>query len=440
MSLSSQYLEELSRRYKKQVEELQQSFAKTILSFEGHKQAMEEKQSLEEENSRLRKDIADVLESFVVWKSILFYMLVFVGIQIVLFVLLLLLYVKSRIKDKRREKRREEEAKQLQSVESRRMSVAVDADAKGGCRRNSTEGISGSSRSTTSLLSEGKKRPSEEALQIVGTYSELLIESPKESVSLSSSGGGQRKKKDKLRSRKTSLPNQVFLSEDHQQQQQQRKTTKLLQHSNSVNGTCAGGGSIGNEEGAAAAVVDTDEVGSVVLEENDEFYLPGSDLSYVEYVPEEGEQPGGVRKDKGNSRRLSSPAFLKTALSRSIRSSQKKKSYINSSRRGEEGNRSASDLAKVGNVSTSGGGVDEEDVQSTTSNSSWDWYKLRRSSGKSTSSTLLTRNGSVSLSSHDSVQAVDQIEGEEEERDVEQVMDVTPKKTTKFRKILKKVF
>lgn len=416
MSLSSQYLEELSRRYKKQVEELQQSFAKTILSFEETtRQTVEDKQQLADENSRLRSDIKDVLENFIAWKSILFYLVVFVCIQIVLFTLLLLLYIKNRIRERRRERKREEEEAQLRCVESRRMSVAVDS--KGG-RRNSTEGISVSSRSTTSL-SEGKRRPSEEALQIAGTYSELLIESPVQvgvPVGSSSTGSGHKKK---ARNRKSSLPNQVY--QVHAEQQGPSK----LMHSTSVNGYHPHPSRDGGEVNTSA--MDASEASTVLLEENDEFYLPGSDLSYVEFVPEEGEGEA----QKKNSRRLSSPAFLRTALSRSVRPSKKnpKKEAV------------AQQQQQKGQ---------EDDVQSTTSNSSWDWYKLRRSSTSSQAAKSLAGfvvNGSVSLSSQDSVNpeltsvegGEDDGEGEEEDEQVAVVV-ATPKKTTKFRKIFRKVF
>lgn len=422
MSLSSQYLEELSRRYKKQVEELQQSFAKTILSFEeASRQTVEEKQQLRDENDQLRRDIGEVLENFVAWKSILFYLVVFVCIQIVLFVLLLLLYAKNRLRERRREKRREEEETQLLYVQSRRMSVT--GESKGGCRRNSTEGISVSSRSTTSLC-EGKKRPSEEALQIVGTYSELLIASPKEQQGVPQVTVVSQKKKnrDKSRSRKTSLPNQVYLADPQQQQQKRRSEGPQLHHSHSVNGYHhpqePKGGDDDPSEATAAGF------SSVMLEENDEFYLPGSDLSYVEFVAAGEESQEKTKQKSKDSRRLSSPAFLRTALSRSVRSSKKNK-------------RDQQDQLRQTTT--------EEDVQSTTSNSSWDWYKLRRSSVSKSSSGGFVGNGSVSLSSQDSVNRATVVE----EGEVVMVDDgddgeeaASPKKTTttKFRKIFRKVF
>lgn len=427
MSLSSQYLEELSRRYKKQVEELQQSFAKAILSFEETgKQTVDEKQKLVAENVRLRRDIEDVLDNFMAWKSILFYLCIFVCIQIVLFVMLLLLYIKNRLRDRRREKRREEEEKQLKYLENQRMSVTDD---KAG-RRNSTEGISVSSRSTTSL-SDGKKRPSEEALQIVGTYSELLIESPQEGQPLPvgvsvSAGGHEKKKKNKSgRNRKSSLPNQVYQSTaasattTTEKRKGDTPTSSgggggKLMHSNSVNGYPGmkrTGGDV--EEDLSPPAVD-----AILLEENDEFYLPGSDLSYVEFVAEGGETNSIASVDqKKSSRRLSSPAFLKTALSKSVRRGGKKRELLQNT---------------------------DEDVQSTTSNSSWDWLRRSSSSSQAKSEQQINgsrsrvANGSVSLSSQDSGDPVEVGVAAEGADGVEP----SPKKTTstKFRKIFKKVF
>lgn len=414
MSLSSQYLEELSRRYKKQVEELQQSFAKTILAFEEtSKQTVEEKRQLVDENARLRRDIEDVLANFFAWKSILFYLCIFVCIQIVLFVLLLLLYIKNRLRERRREKCRDEEDR-LRHLADRRISIS---EGKG--RRNSTEGISVSSRSTTSL-SEGKKRPSEEALQIVGTYSELLIETPprdaEAAVANVTQTGGKKKTKSS-RSRKTSLPNQVYATATTTEQKKKSdsgtNSSNKLMHSNSVNGYATGATAGGVYSDGHGEESPQPPVDPILLEENDEFYLPGSDLSYIEFVAEDSE----TARTKTSNRRLSSPAFLRTALSKSSRSSKK--------------------VSKKRELTPN----TEEDGQSNASNSSWDWYKLRRSSSTSQAAKSdqlrslngsVLNNGSVSLSSQDSVNVPAAVEGSSAQQ--------SPKKTTKFRKIFKKVF
>uniref|UniRef100_A0A6B2EC47 Putative conserved secreted protein n=1 Tax=Phlebotomus kandelakii TaxID=1109342 RepID=A0A6B2EC47_9DIPT len=68
MSLSGQYLEELSKRYKKQVEELQSSFAKALLSIEEQSRRFDEKKEfmlLQHESLRVQcEDIMDKICKF----------------------------------------------------------------------------------------------------------------------------------------------------------------------------------------------------------------------------------------------------------------------------------------------------------------------------------------------------------------------------------------
>lgn len=68
MSLSGQYLEELSKRYKKQVEELQSSFAKALLSIEEQSRRFDEKKEfmlLQHESLRIQcEDIMDKICKF----------------------------------------------------------------------------------------------------------------------------------------------------------------------------------------------------------------------------------------------------------------------------------------------------------------------------------------------------------------------------------------
>lgn len=395
MSLSSQYLEELSRRYKKQVEELQQSFSKTILAFEEtSKQTVEEKQQLSDENSRLRREVEDALKAFLAWKSIVFYLGMFVCIQMVIFVLLFIAYIKSRINERRNEKLCLE-MERLSHLEERRISVC---DGKG--RRNSTEGISVSSRSTTSL-SECKKRPSEEALQIVGTYSELMINtSPKDLSITTANSTGNKKKSRHGRSRKTSLPNQVTLHDKTRVDSEVNNSNKLV-HSNSVNAYPTATGGTEYVDSGTDANISTSPDDPILLEENDEFYLPGSDLSYIEFVQE----------DTDSLKTKTSPAFLRNALSKTTRGTKKVSKKRESS-------------------------LNEEDAQSNTSNSSWDWFRRSSLSSQATKTEQLrTLNGSIlnqgnaSLSSQDSVNPVEMDDGE-----------LNPKRTTRLKKIFKKVF
>lgn len=61
MSLSSQYLEELSRRYKKQVEEMQRLLDKTITTFSEESRKREEKSVKLEEQIATLTSIVDTL-------------------------------------------------------------------------------------------------------------------------------------------------------------------------------------------------------------------------------------------------------------------------------------------------------------------------------------------------------------------------------------------
>lgn len=353
MSLSSQYLEELSRRYKKQVEELQQSFSKTIAAFEENtRQSLEHRQHLEQENEKLKLDISEVLDNFLAWKSILFYLCIFVCIQIVLFVVLLMMFIKSKIRERGYLDRRRVSSRQRRKSSTERLT-----------RSNSTEGIVGRS---TSSLNEVKKRPSEEALQIVGaSYTELLINSPEETNAAKElSSAGNNKKKSKARNRKTSLPNQVYESGGgSEREKKKREPTAIdagnsvnsnrrqkLQHSNSlIQNVSHGQEEDGNKCDEDVLVADE----TMLLEENDEFYLPGADLAYNEFIPNSGQEAKKEESLKSKTRRLSSPAFLKSALAR--RSNRKSK------------------------VKTVAVPLNDEDGISSHSNGSWDWYKLRKS-------------------------------------------------------------
>ncbi|XP_047506729.1 uncharacterized protein LOC125050778 isoform X1 [Pieris napi] len=151
MSLSGQYLEELSRRYKKQVEEMQKSFEKTLVQMtEERKKSNEREQKYIEQMSNLQEQLAKMainmellMEDRDSWfgnvtffKFIVFQVLIVIGI---IYYLLqkqkpepVILHVPKKIK-KRQEK----------------------------LRRRSVEGVSGHATPAAK-----KRRPSEEAFQI----------------------------------------------------------------------------------------------------------------------------------------------------------------------------------------------------------------------------------------------------------------------------------
>lgn len=90
MTLSTQYLEELSRRYKKQIEELQQSFAKVQAQLDDSHQKKRETERRDLDNSnRLHHDVADLKQKAQYIEVILIVLSAFALVQMIVVVLLL---------------------------------------------------------------------------------------------------------------------------------------------------------------------------------------------------------------------------------------------------------------------------------------------------------------------------------------------------------------
>uniref|UniRef100_A0A336LJL6 CSON009520 protein n=1 Tax=Culicoides sonorensis TaxID=179676 RepID=A0A336LJL6_CULSO len=349
MSLSGQYLEELSRRYKKQVEELQQSFAKTLHHIEEqNRRNTDREQQLYEKNLQMRHDLNEVIETLQTWKTIVMYCGGFIVVQfIILYSLLrscsrrnnLLTEALEASLCKNKKKKNKENLKRRKSIDGTlHISPAIRA----------------------------RRRPSEEALHIAGTYEDLLITSGNGTDEIKNVGSGSdaggtdfievkiessKKKKNKDKIRKTSTGSRVS--------------------KRSSSGDSNGGQRANQRDSPAEYDIKN---GNVIqyhnnkpieeipyLEDNDEFIIPtASELSYNEYVPsmsssqringldssisDTSSRSSNTKLDK--SRRLSSPAFFKSALGRS------------STRKS---------LPPV--VQTSG----------------WEWYRLRKSKAKSES-------------------------------------------------------
>lgn len=304
MSLSGQYLEELSRRYKKQVEELQQSFSKTLNQIEDqNRRYAEREQQLFEQNLKLRHDINELMDSLHNWKAVILYVGAFVCIQVVLLFMLL-----------RHCSRRN--AILMEAFETSMIRKGKKKNKDGLKRRRSVDG-------STVRVSPAvrRRRPSEEALNISGTYEDLLIanEEPTDDF-IKVEQRNNKKKKDK--NRKTSVGS---------------KSSKR----SSSSGESMGSRSKLTRQDSAPAEYDIKN-GNIIrcssnrieelpfLEDNDEFIIPtASELSYNEFVPSQDSKFNGFDSSISDtssrssitklnkSRRLSSPAFLKTALSRS---------------------------------------------------------------------------------------------------------------------------
>lgn len=403
MSLSGQYLEELSRRYRKQVEELQNSYAKTLFEIEEQNRRMRESETLlREKNDRLREDFFAFRDSILSWKNIAIGLGGFVAVQVVVVCAL----VRS-CKGGGDHPGREVVASELAQTGSDKPPV------KGKLlrRRRSIDGAIGVVEKPVDSLK--KKRPSEEALNITGTYENLLI---------SEDGGGdnvkvERKKKNKQR--KISAPAMI----------QQGNGNGKAKRASSVEPAPAGNvvkvelvrtesaPEPGGHSPEKAKPNENNRIEEVpLLEDNDEFIIPTAmDLSYNEFVPdltsETVHQTNGMvsssssidskstNKSGGKGRRLSSPAFFKSSLLRSSRKSSGKKSTPSQNVSSASSSNTSSSNVRI-NINVHNVTRTEDELSSlpadehllTTSTSAtpannsqhhtWEWYKLKKSSSQ----------------------------------------------------------
>lgn len=166
MTLSGQYLEELSRRYKKQVEDLQGSFAKTLLNIEEqNRRSLERKQELVEQNQKLRDDLEILTDRVFCWKNIFWFCTCFISIQVVIFYTILRFWTRKYFQNNLK---CPHVAGTPVNASKKRKSGTVSEKV----RRKSAEEKREAHISTQAEL---QRRPSSEALHITGTYEELLI-------------------------------------------------------------------------------------------------------------------------------------------------------------------------------------------------------------------------------------------------------------------------
>ncbi|XP_058167657.1 uncharacterized protein LOC131282261 [Anopheles ziemanni] len=427
MSLSGQYLEELSRRYRKQVEELQHSYAKTLHEIEEQNRKMRESEtSLREVNDQLRRDLFEFQTMVVDWRNVV---LAVLGVVVVL-LLTLILFVRSVLASSGRRASTsvgassQRPAPLPQSVIDRELAqVGSDARPIRGrmLRRKSIDGMpvaggggnvtgGGAGDGSISCVSSSSgviiataepstggssmsparlriKRPSEEALNISGTYMNLLIDDGSEGVKEPRPIGPMtvERKKSKHKHRKVSAPSMIVtvgnvatstpsansaVSGGPRYELPKRSTSMIEpqeQRFRLVNGT-------GSSDGGGHASQTPDHSNRIdelpYLEDNDEFIIPtASDLSYDEFMPGSTVSSGAIaalreemvdgsgrltngsettedvsplptdsannsvvqQTKKSSSRRLSSPAFFKTSLLRSSLGSKRRSSKKGSS-------------------------------------------------------------------------------------------------------------
>jgi len=172
MSLSGQYLEELSRRYKKQVEEMQRSLERAVaaMSEESRKgeereaKIMEEIVTLKEEIATLKEDMAVVSKSFETmlydqdsWRSrfsTIIQHVLLICLEIII-IILILSYCR-RGEDYEEEERLQSDTKKQDNTMHRKN--AENFGSHNGMKKTK------------------KRRPSEIASHISGTYHELMID------------------------------------------------------------------------------------------------------------------------------------------------------------------------------------------------------------------------------------------------------------------------
>ncbi|XP_055591884.1 uncharacterized protein LOC129743763 isoform X2 [Uranotaenia lowii] len=408
MSLSGQYLEELSRRYRKQVEELQTSYAKTLHDIDEQNRRMRDSElMLRAENERLREDFVSFREAVLGWRNLFIGLASFTLVQIVI-VCTVLRSCRRTVTQCDREGIEKELAQ---------LSTSGQPVKKTMLRRKSIDGIIGVGQPVADALR--KKRPSEEALNITGTYENLLI---------NEGGGDGAKPSDRKKSR--NKHRKVSAHSMTAQHNGSGSTKRAASVEAPTYGRPAKTDLFRTDsapEPRRQPIEDSvpDETSRIedipILEDNDEFIIPSaSDLSYNEFVPDstsETVKTNGLLSSSssidsrsttagksGKGRRLSSPAFFKSSL---LRSSINRKSTGKSSGSNKKSSPSQNVSSASSNTSSSANSSVKIDtnlhptINSITNNSSfnesleppvdsnenkssngWEWYRLKKSSSQ----------------------------------------------------------
>ncbi|XP_014231383.1 uncharacterized protein LOC106655481 [Trichogramma pretiosum] len=208
MSLSSQYLEELSRRYKKQVEEMQRTLERAMSAMSEESRKGEERETKRlEEVTGLRRQI-DVLthlledlyrerESWSLRSCLSHGLFCLINVTIVLAVLS---YCKRGA-----EEEYVDDVNQVTTADGRR-DVVLARSTAGSNKARSYELVK---QNTSQMAKKPKKRrPSEIAAQVSGNYEQLMIESVVSSSlgnPTTKAGRRKRRKKDSLVTRSASI-------------------------------------------------------------------------------------------------------------------------------------------------------------------------------------------------------------------------------------------
>ncbi|KAM8715637.1 hypothetical protein ACLKA7_002653 [Drosophila subpalustris] len=372
MSLSGQYLEELSRRYKKQVEELQQTLTQQTLTVrtleDQSRRYMEQEQLYIQQSAELAGEVRAL--TYQVQACIL--VVIIVGTCIFLMLVLGTVYYRKL-------------RRQTQQLHSQPSPGLNNNNKQNPNRRKSYEQIVEQSPG-------GKRRPSEEAMLIMNGSGDISVEEP--SDVLSADNGRQRKISvcygsnnniaASMLNTRSSLHRRKGLkhaSLDSAQEQSdkffdvetlkssklppkvpKKKSLPLLQPHELKRQESAPANFPQGVQVEESAQSDFDE--SLILDDEDLCnFIPTSDLAYNEFMPD---GPSGYqivdavdgKTDKAQtakkSRRVSSPAFFKSPFSRS-----KNKGGTFNGIGGVKGSHSAHEAT------------------------SWEWYRLKRNEKQS---------------------------------------------------------
>lgn len=266
MSLSGQYLEELSRRYKKQVEEMQKSFEKTMLQMsEERKKSNEREQKYLEQMTLLQDNLAQMtlaleilMEERDSWFGNLTFFKFFIYQSII--TLIVFYYVSKKKKPEAILVPIPKKTKKKQDK----------------FRRKSVEGVSGHA-----TPSAKKRRPSEEAFQIVRHSDEIELDAGEWQVARKN----RRRKPSMIIHRNTEEAKEILPSNDGLRELQENPIPL-------------------DEEEFMAPVSEPKEFENKVKE------LPKTNGSFF----------NNLKTKTMKTRRLSSPAFLRTFNRQSSRS------------------------------------------------------------------------------------------------------------------------
>uniref|UniRef100_A0A1A9WM17 SUN domain-containing protein n=1 Tax=Glossina brevipalpis TaxID=37001 RepID=A0A1A9WM17_9MUSC len=443
MSLSGQYLEELSRRYKKQVEELQQSLTQQIQIVRTLEEQNRRNYELEQlyalHNARLKEELADL--TLQVHACIV--VIIFVGAFVFLVLMVGILLYRSMRRDTK-------EIRALKDGESKRkIDSNTIANTKKIHRRKSFEDFSDrqqyqnkgdGSKSITDNISDSKqRRPSEEAMlilkeskdeKLLGRDETLIHALRQRKISVcydspsllnASSNISGSKSTNKRRNEKHSWPNSVQsqqkawhhleelssrevagdsckvplarlkkppLANGGFKNQKKKRELQNIKRPESAPSECL----TPHETSTLSIVDDTKTVNyneTLMLDEDDlDNFIPNTDLVYNEFMPE---GPRGHQCNPSNLQ-ANNPASKKPSKLESTTSMNKKSRRLSS----PAFFKSPFTKSLKGKISTNKSNAAHEST-------SWEWYRLKKSASSSSatqnSNTFVRNSPNASLDS-----------------------------------------